>query len=170
MGTRAALLMASGLAFALWGVHKMSGNNRHGPSWDRLVPEMRHKVLQLLDQAQRAGLSVMFFQGWRSPRQEHANQAKGTSFLSDALNSYHIWGAAADIVFKNALGQPYWPDASDPRWQQLGAIGKRLGLTWGGDWHHKDMAHFQLPISMAQLRQQYGNDFLAYLHDQGAIA
>ena len=35
-----------------------------------------------------------------------------------------------------------WDD-EDPVWQELGLIGKSIGLKWGGDWGSKDMAHFQ---------------------------
>jgi len=159
-------------ALALIGALKMSGDNLHGKKWDYLLPEMKHKALQLLAQAKAAGLDVMFEDGWRSPGREAQYQKQKTSELKDQYNSYHTWGAAVDIVFRSALGQPEWPDASDPRWQELGKIGKALGLEWGGDWHtFKDMAHFQLPsVSVAQLRNTYGTNYLAWLRDNGAIA
>jgi len=158
-------------AVALLGVSSMS-DYMTGPKWDRLLPEMKHKVLQLLAQAKAAGLNVMFYDGWRSPAREAQYQKQGTSALHDPYNNYHTWGAAADIVFSTPSGQPYWPKDTDPRWHQLGAIGKRLGLFWGGDWPHlQDMAHFQLKnVSVHDLRRTYGTDFLAWLRDNGAIA
>jgi len=140
-----------------------------GPRWDRLTPEAKAKATELLNAAQAQGLDVMFWDGWRDPEEEKKHIAAGTSKLKDPLNTLHAWGTAFDIVFRGALGQPTWPDASDPRWRQLAELGASLGLfsgglTWGWDW-----PHFQLAgITAADLRSRYGDNFLAYLTDSGA--
>jgi len=164
VGGVALLLIGAG------GLFVMSNDRMKGPRWTGLLPQMKKDVLELLNRARAAGLDVMFYDGWRSPAQEKKYESKGTSALHDPYNNYHTWGAAADIVFKNSLGEPYWPHESDPRWQQLGAIGKSLGLFWGGDWPHlHDMAHFQLrSVHVATLREQYGTDYKSWLTSQGA--
>lgn len=35
-------------------------------------------------------------------------------------------------------------DPKNPLWQRIGAIGRNVGLEWGGDWvEHPDPSHFQ---------------------------
>lgn len=42
-------------------------------------------------------------------------------------------------------------------WMEVVAIFKRYGWEWGGDWHFKDMPHFQKSngISISQLQKTY---------------
>jgi hypothetical protein len=162
LGAGALLLVGGGAGYYIM-TQRMTG-----PRWDRLLPEMKTKALALLTAAEKAGLSVMFWEGWRDPAVEVANIASGTSKLKDPLNSMHVWGSAVDIVFKNAAGMPEWPPATDPRWKQLAQIAKSLGLVsgglaWGWDWDH-----FQLPGNLSALRSTYGTNYLAYIQRSGA--
>lgn len=149
----------------------MTTQRMSGPRWTRLLPEARAKAQQLVQAARSAGLDVMFWDGWRSPEESAANAAAGTSKLTDPYNSYHVWGAAFDIVFRTATGLPTWPPETDPRWRQLAEIGQRLGLysgglNWGWDW-----PHFQLQsVSMPAVRQRWGSDYLAFLKSNGVLA
>lgn len=63
-----------------------------------------------------------------------------------AWHSLHEYGLAADLVFKNEKGEYFWPPEDDPRWQELGDIGKMFGLNWGGDFPIDilDLDHFQM--------------------------
>lgn len=170
MGRGKILILGGAVGLLLAGFSTMTGSKyMSGRNWNYVLPEMKQKVLQLLAEAKAQGLHVMFYNGWRSPAQEAADQKHGTSDLTSAYDSWHTWGAAADIVFKSALGEPEWPNADDPRWQKLGAIGKSLGLVWGGDWTTlRDMAHFQLAnINVPELRQTYGTNYLAWLRNNG---
>lgn len=64
--------------------------------------------------------------------------------------SYHNWRLAVDIVPLDEKGNLSWPSVSNPIWQQLGAIGKSLGLEWGGSWKSfVDMPHYQLTFGYA---------------------
>lgn len=136
-----------------------------GDRWNKLLPEMQVKVLDLLDRAGKAGLDVMFFEGWRSVEDEQADIDKGTSKLKDPYNTHHLWGAAADIVFRNAAGFPSWPAASDPRWAQLEQIGNDALLNHPITW---DKPHFELPdFNIASIRADYGTDYDQYLSDNG---
>lgn len=137
----------------------------NGDRWNKLLPDMQEKTTALLEKAQESGLDVMFFEGWRSPLAEQADIDKGTSHLKDPYNSHHVWGAAVDIVFRNSLGAPTWPDASDPRWSQLEKIGLSVGLVHPITW---DKPHFELPgFSIISVRNNYGSNYDLYLADNG---
>ncbi len=139
-----------------------------GERWNNLLPSAKSKAIALLRMANDEGLNVMFWDGWRSPSETIKNMKAGTTKVKDPYGSLHTWGSAFDIVFSRN-GQPYWPPATDPRWQRLGAIGKRLGLVWGGNFRSFfDGPHFQLPgVSVSRLKQRYGNDYMAYLASRG---
>lgn len=152
------------------GYYVTQTDRKRGPRWDRLLPQMRAKVLELEQRANAAGLPVMFFEGWRTPEASAANMAAGTSKVKDPLDSLHVWGAAADLVFRNAAGLPYWPPATDPRWRQLAKLGESIGLRSGGLMWGWDWPHFQLPgVTAGALRARYQTNFLAYLRDNGAL-
>jgi peptidoglycan L-alanyl-D-glutamate endopeptidase CwlK len=71
--------------------------------------------------------------------------------------SYHNFGLAFDIVVLDAVGKADW-DASHPGWAHAGALGKSVGLEWGGDWTgFKDWPHFQYSggLSLAQCRSLF---------------
>lgn len=67
-------------------------------------------------------------------------------------DSYHQYGLAFDAVPAAYRTLPNWnPTGKD--WQTIGAIGRSLGLEWGGDWVKKDFPHFQLAAApIAELK------------------
>ena len=74
-----------------------------------------------------------------------AKENKNT--ITKTLNSRHLPNAdgkseAVDI-FILRKGTAIW-DGDDPAYQVAGAIGKSLGLIWGGNWGW-DAGHFELP-------------------------
>lgn len=162
-------------AIAGGGYYMATAGRRQGKRWLWLTPTARTKALAVLAEANRQGLNVMFWDGWRDPQQTLENIAAGTSKVKDAYGSKHTWGVAFDIVFKNPLGLPSWPDKSDPRWQRLGRIGKQLGLRWGGDWYNFqtqkgffDGPHFELPdFSLVTARTAYGKNYQGWLAYKG---
>ena len=70
----------------------------------------------------------------------------------------HQWGVAFDVYRKDVKGAY---NESGNYFQRVGAIGKSLGLEWGGDWKSiVDKLHFQLPdwgSTSERLRKEYGN-------------
>jgi hypothetical protein len=161
------LLVLGFIGFAYFGGF-VNKRKMIGETWDKLIPSIKEKVLATLAQAEAEGLSVMFFEGWRSPEDEQADIDKGTSHLTDPYNGHHVWGAAADIVFMNYLGFASWPDASDPRWQQLIDIGISKGLNHPISW---DKPHFEDPsFNLSIARAQYGNDYEQYIKNNGGLA
>lgn len=160
-----AILFVLFLAFlAFGGIFFMNRKRMSGPSWNNLAPTMKAKIIALLDRANAAGLSVMFWEGWRSVEDEQKHIDNGTSKLSDPFNTVHLWGHAADVVFSIA-GVPSWPDLSDPRWSELIAIANSVGLVHPISW---DGPHFEEPgFKVATIRAEYGNDWAQYLTDKG---
>jgi len=142
-----------------------------GDRWNKMLPEARAKALALVQLATENGLPVMFWEGWRSPDATLKNIAAGTSKVADAFSSLHTWGVAFDIVFKGVMGEPVWPDATDPRWKQLAQLGESIGLKSGGLMWGWDWPHFQLPgYTASELKTEWNNDFLAFLADRGVSA
>lgn len=83
--------------------------------------------------------------------------------------SYHNYGLAVDIVLlvdKDSNGThetAVWDTKGDydndriADWQEIVAIFKRYGWTWGGDWRFKDYPHFQKTFgkSIVELQNLY---------------
>ena len=133
-----------------------------GAGWDELHPEVKRRAAAVLQDANKLfkpqGLSVGIFEGKRTIARQLEVMGSGNSFLNDALRSYHVWGLAVDFVFLDRLGrwtwEPFgkderaWYDifSSDPNrdaWEKLGAIIKKHGFEWGGDWQNFDGPHAQ---------------------------
>lgn len=113
---------------------------------DDLDPRFKPLALELLARAVEAKIPVLIVDTLRTPAEHALNLANGVSWTT---HSKHLDGLAIDIVpyslFTLAPGgdKLEW-DSAHPAWQTLGAIGKRLGLRWGGDWATKrDMGHFE---------------------------
>lgn len=133
-------------------------------------PELAKKVATLLNEAHAQGLDVFAFEGFRSIQKQNALYESGQGVTqATGGNSYHNYGLAVDVVFKNEKGNPSWDENYD--WQKLGEIGKSLGLKWGGDFKKpngqpfKDLAHFEFHpgLNMSQVKEAFaqgGKDFL----------
>jgi hypothetical protein len=167
------VIMALALLFILilyfWGKDILSKIRKIGLSYDNLIPDMRIKCGQLEAEAERRGIPVLFWQGWRSPEESAANIAAGVSFVTDPLNSYHCWGAAIDYVKAGPGGIPMWPDKTDQFWQDLASLYDYVDLEPGARWNNFDGAHGQMKISMSQIRREYGDDYQNFINNGGAV-
>lgn len=64
------------------------------------------------------------------------------SVVTNTMESNHLSGNAYDCV-PEVDGEAIWDN--DELWNKIGNIGKKLGLTWGGDWKDfPDKPHFEL--------------------------
>lgn len=109
-----------------------------------LAPEFKGKAIELLARFCEAGIPVLIVDTLRTPEEHAQNLANGTSWIK---HSKHLDGLAIDVC-PYALYDLHGPDklqwdGRDPVWQKLGAIGKKLGFVWGGDWKVKDLGHFE---------------------------
>lgn len=73
------------------------------------------------------------------------NARPGLSLHERTLNGKPA-ALAFDVAPFDANGQPVW-DARAPEWQLIGAVGRSLGLVWGGDFTSiKDLPHFEIHL------------------------
>lgn len=124
-----------------------------GKSLDALDSNFEPLAAELLDQCRAAGIPCAIICTDRDLADERMEIAEGQSWLSNPEHSMHLpqppegKAKAIDICPIAYLALPKWnPDG--PHWDEIGAIGKKLGLVWGGDWTHVnggrgDPSHFQ---------------------------
>ncbi|HZG59857.1 MAG TPA: M15 family metallopeptidase [Anoxybacillus sp.] len=122
-------------------------------------PLVAAKARQLVSLAFKEGISIIITQGLRTIKEQNELYAQGRTkpgkIVTNAKGgySYHNFGLAFDFAVLNANGSVNWN--VDKKWHRVGAIGKSLGLEWGGDWKSfKDYPHFQYTfgLSLANLR------------------
>jgi peptidoglycan LD-endopeptidase CwlK len=149
---------------------------------DSLDVEMRLKALELVTILADLGISIRITQAGRSMKEQEAIYAQGRIDLvsvnalrraialapiTEAENqkvvsnakpgmSWHNYGRAIDFV-ETVGGAILW---ESPRIGRIAAVGKAIGLEWGGDWPRPktDRLHFQLPgkLSLAELAAKQG--------------
>lgn len=62
---------------------------------------------------------------------------------ADAFDSWHNFGLAIDLVFKDSKGNWTW-NKTAREWAELGVVGEMFGMEWGGHWtKFPDFPHFQ---------------------------
>ena len=86
---------------------------------------------------------ALYAQGRTKPGKKVTNARAGQS-KHNATNSRGLPAAKAFDIVVMVNGKPEW-NTANPLWPKIGAIGKKVGLDWGGSWPKlKDFAHFQL--------------------------
>lgn len=130
-----------------------------------LYPELQDICRHFIELCASQGLKVGIAQTFRSKAEQEALYAQGRtkpgSIVTNAKypRSAHCWGLAFDIYRNDGTGAY---NESGQWFERCGAIGKGLGLAWGGDFRSiKDRPHFEfkrlLPNnSCNQLIKQYG--------------
>lgn len=115
-------------------------------SVDTLDPRFRPIALELLAKLVEQRIYVVIVDTRRTKEEHDENVKKGVSWTT---RSKHIDGLAIDLAPVSSYNGPgttnvSW-DATHPAWAIMGAIGKSLGLIWGGEWKVRDLGHFELP-------------------------
>src|SRR5580765_2649963 len=117
-----------------------------GNQISELASYMQPLCEEFLSQAEAAGISCFLVDTGRTPIEQEQKLAQGVSWTR---NSKHLpqppemKSEAFDVVPKAYMKMKQWNPSGD-YWKQLGAIGKSLGLKWGGDWATKrDPGHFE---------------------------
>jgi LAS superfamily LD-carboxypeptidase LdcB len=119
-----------------------------------LQPAAKDLALKLIEKAREQGLQLRLIAGYRSPEQQAALFAQGRTtpgpIVTNARVSIHNTGLAFDIaVVKD--GKLEFDDKA--LYAQVGAIGKELGLIWGGDYTgSKDLPHFETSDAKSALQ------------------
>lgn len=107
----------------------------------------------LVHKAAAVGLTIKIISGTRNTEEQNALYAQGRtvagSIVTNARFGYsnHNFGIAFDIgLFQ---GSKYIPES--PAYKAIAALGRDMGLEWGGDWKTiDDEPHFQLRPSWAK--------------------
>lgn len=130
-------------------------------------PALAERARRLLELAAAEELALLVTQGLRTFEEQDALFAKGRTtkpigrayYVTKAKGgqSWHNFGLAFDVVVLDATGKEAW-SYKHPGWARAGALGKSVGLSWGGDWKgFKDYPHFEYTctLSLVECRQQY---------------
>lgn len=130
---------------------------------NQILPEVKEIEEELLKKCAESGYDVKIVCDIRTVEEQNRLYAQGrtsrgsivTNANGSSYESYHQWGLAFDFCHKT-LGY----NVDDSFWLGVGAIGKSLGLEWGGDWtSFVDRPHLQLSkygSNVGALKQKYG--------------
>lgn len=130
----------------------------------KLHPRLQDKLAELRKLCEAEGLALGIGECYRTVAEQDALYAQGrtkpgaivTNGKGSNYGSQHQWGIAFDF-FKNVAGHAY-DDLNF--FARVGALGKSIGLGWGGDWvSFKDRPHLYLPdwgSGVSVLKKQYG--------------
>lgn len=139
----------------------------------QLHPELQKKVVKLQKECLKVGIKIKIGECFRTVSEQNALYAKGrtapgsivTNAKGSSYSSMHQWGVAFDFfldmdVDKDGKTSDDAFNNATKLFNKVGAIGKKLGLEWGGDWKSiKDLPHFQLPdfgSTTSKLKKMYG--------------
>lgn len=140
----------------------------------QLHPELKKKVVKLQKECLKAGIKIKIGECLRTVAEQNALYAKGRNGVPGPIvtkakgtdyRSMHQWGVAFDFfldmdVDKDGKKSDDAFNNATKLFNKVGAIGKKLGLEWGGDWKSiKDLPHFQLPdwgSTATKLKKKYG--------------
>jgi len=129
-----------------------------------LHPELIPIVEKLQQLCRDAGLPLLITETFRTKERQDELYAQGRTAKGNIVtnvkypDSAHCWGVAFDFC-RNVKGREY--SNVDNFFNKVAALGKPLGLTWGGDWTgFVDMPHFEFTklmpdSSVAALKKQY---------------
>jgi hypothetical protein len=111
-------------------------------------PEFQEQIRQLMLRGLQEGLRPEIVEGFRSQERQNElyeqGRTKPGSIVTQTRSSMHTQRMAVDIAQLDEKGKiTYNPDPPE-FWNRMGAIGRSIGLNWGGDWSgFKDRPHFQ---------------------------
>ena len=124
-----------------------------------LHPKLATMARQLVFDAYDAGVPILITQTLRSMDEQATLYAKGRTAPGRVVtyakpgHSWHNYGLAFDVaVLKD--NKPTWDtkvDVNDNEVQdylEVGLLGEKLGLTWGGRWTFVDLPHFQYTFGL----------------------
>lgn len=122
-----------------------------------LDPSVQLLAKKLITECLKNNIPVQITSGYRTLTEQDKLYQQGRGSEGDLVTgakagmSHHNWGLAFDVAPINAKGDPYWPDDMSI-WNQIGTIGKSVGLKWGGDFNkRKDYPHFEANTPLADL-------------------
>lgn len=140
---------------------------------DGLHPTVQEKGNELIQRAEKLGISVVITDDYRSADEQDRLYAQGRetagAIVTNARGgqSMHNYGLAIDYAIKNKSGDVIWDIHYDGNgnghsdWFEVAEIGKELGFRWGGDWSSfKDYPHLEMTFNYTLNDLQKGNHLL----------
>ncbi|MCX8131023.1 MAG: M15 family metallopeptidase [Clostridia bacterium] len=124
---------------------------------NKLHPYVKYLCERLITECKKQGISIVVTGTLRTKEEQDALYAQGRTKPGPRVTnakggqSIHNFGLAFDIAVLNKDGKTInWSSAADTDkdgkkdYYEVGAIGKSIGLTWGGDFRTiKDLLHFE---------------------------
>ena len=135
-----------------------------------LHPKVVTALTQTITEAKARGMTVAMHSGLRSSEAQEKLYALGRTVENPdgksekkplgniitnarAYDSWHNFGLAVDIVFKDTKGNWTWKKTAE-QWAELGVVGEIFGFAWGGHWtKFPDYPHFQIRGKLANIQQ-----------------
>lgn len=135
-------------------IERYAGKMFNSRDIELLRPDVAANCKKLIELARADGWPVLVTGTVRDKEYQEYCYYKGTSKSKVPTFHSQAAGLAFDIC-KNVKGQEYGDSLF---WDYCGALGKRMGFTWGGDWaSFVDKPHFQWDEN----GRYGGNDILA---------
>ena len=124
----------------------------------QLHPKLQEIIPKLIEECKKQDISIKIGECLRTVKEQDELYAQGrtkpgsvvTNAKGSNYSSMHQWGVAFDFyldmdIDKDGKKSDDAFNNSKKTFQKVGAIGKKLGLEWGGDWRSiVDLPHFQL--------------------------
>jgi len=130
---------------------------REPPAVTGLHPKVEAQGNELVALARKRGIDLVFTGGFRSKEEQDALYGQGRVTEGPVVTkakggeSYHNYGLAVDFALRTKQGDVVWDMERDdnsngrPDWEEVVALAKDLGFTWGGDWvQFPDYPHLQM--------------------------
>lgn len=127
---------------------------------DGLHPQVKKVANQLIADAKAKGIKIVIYEGYRSWDEQDELYKIGRQIRTSEKpvtnarggESFHNFGLAFDFALIEPITNDIsWDIKRDANkngksdWFEVAEIGKRLGLSWGGDWKQiKDYPHFEM--------------------------
>jgi peptidoglycan L-alanyl-D-glutamate endopeptidase CwlK len=118
-----------------------------------VVPELRLRANTVEAHASSAFIKLIWTQGHRDGAYQEKLYAQGRTTpgkivtRARAVDSPHCYDCALDFAIM-VDGKPNWDD-SEPeilaKYRKVGQLAVELGMAWGGNFHHADNDHLELP-------------------------
>jgi UDP-N-acetylmuramoylalanine--D-glutamate ligase len=117
------------------------------PDLELLKPKVKALAEALVASCKKEGIKIVISRGFRSVEEQDALFAKGRTAPGEIITmakggqSFHNYGVAFDV--RPSLAEER-ESTREEVYRKVGAVGKRLGLAWGGDWKEfLDLPHFE---------------------------
>lgn len=148
-------LLAAGAALAVAAASAPAQGRDLGPvvssrNLSDLHPTIRRRAEQFVEEAWEAGIPVRIVSTYRSLAEQERLYQQGRTTPGPIVTnappggSWHNYGLAFDVALDvdgdPETNDPSW-DADSEIWEELGDLGRSLGLRWGGDFG--DPGHFE---------------------------